>query len=63
MTLHGVTKPVTFDLEATIRDGKVGIVGSIPILFADFNIPNPSIATIKTDDNGLLEFVLVFERP
>jgi polyisoprenoid-binding protein YceI len=63
LTLHGTTKPVTFDLSATIKDGKVGIVGNIPIVFADFNVPNPSIATIKTEDNGLLEFVLVFERP
>lgn len=63
LTLHGTTNTVTFDLTATLKEGKIGIVGSIPIVFADYGVPNPSFATVKTADNGLLEFVLVFERP
>jgi hypothetical protein len=36
------------------------VVGQIPIVFADYNIPNPSFGPASTDDNGILEFSLVF---
>ena len=62
LTLRGVTKPVTFEVQATFINGRIGVLGQIPVVFADFGIPNPSIATISTEDNGLLEFVLIFDR-
>ena len=62
LTLHGATKPVTFDVQGTFKNGLVGVLGQIPVVFADFGIPAPSVATVKTEDNGLLEFVLVLER-
>jgi polyisoprenoid-binding protein YceI len=62
LTLRGITNPVTFDVTAQLTGERIGVLGSIPIVFADYDIPNPSIAGITTDDNGLLEFVLVFER-
>lgn len=62
LTLHGTTKSVTFEVEATFLNGRVGVLGQIPIVFADFGIPNPSVATITTKDNGVLEFKLAFDR-
>ncbi|MEQ1873784.1 MAG: YceI family protein [Ilumatobacteraceae bacterium] len=62
LTLHGVTKSVTFTVEATFQSGRVGVLGQIPIVFADYDIPNPSNASISTEDSGLLEFVLIFDR-
>jgi polyisoprenoid-binding protein YceI len=62
LTLHGTTKSVTFDLTATWKNGRIGVLGNIPVVFADYGIPNPSRATIATDDHGLLEFALVFDR-
>lgn len=62
LTLRGTTKSVTFEVEATFANGRVGVLGKIPVVFAEFGIPNPSIATITTEDNGLLEFVLIFDR-
>lgn len=62
LTLRGVTKSVTFELNAAYDNDIVAVQGSIPILFSDYSIPNPSFATISTEDNGALEFVLVFER-
>lgn len=62
LTLHGVTKPVTFDVQGTFKNGLIGVLGQIPIVFADYGIPNPSIASVHTENNGLLEFVLVLER-
>jgi len=61
LTLHGVTKPVTFDVTAQATGGKIGVLGSIPILFSDYGIQNPSYGPVKTHDDGLLEFVLVFQ--
>lgn len=61
LTLRGVTQSVTFDVTAQLENGKIGVLGQIPVLFSDYGIPNPSFATISTEDNGLLEFVLVFE--
>ncbi len=62
LTLHGVTRSVTFDVTAEASERRIGVLGSIPVLFSDYEIPNPSSAVVKTENNGLLEFVLVFER-
>lgn len=62
LTLHGTTNSVTFDVQGTFKNGLVGVLGQIPVVFADFGIPAPSLGTVRTEDNGLLEFVLVLER-
>ncbi len=62
LTLRGSTNSVTFELKATFKNGRIGVLGQIPVVFADYGIPNPSIATISTEDNGLLEFVLIFDK-
>jgi polyisoprenoid-binding protein YceI len=61
LTLRGVTNPVTFDVTAKQENGLIGVQGSIPVLFSDYGIANPSSGGITTEDNGLVEFVLVFE--
>jgi polyisoprenoid-binding protein YceI len=62
LTLRGVTRPVTFEVTAQLEGGRIGVLGSIPIVFADYEIPNPSFSGIETKDEGVIEFVLVFER-
>ena len=62
LTLRGVTNPVTFDVTAQTTDGRIGVLGSIPVLFEDYGIEYPSFGVVATEDNGLVEFVLVFER-
>lgn len=62
LTLRGVTNPVTFEVTAQTTDGRIGVLGSIPVLFEDYGIDNPSFGVIATEDNGLVEFVLVFDR-
>ena len=61
LTLRGVTQSVTFDVVAKQANGLIGVQGSIPVLFADYSIANPSFGGISTEDNGLVEFVLVFQ--
>ncbi len=63
LTLRGVTRPVTFDVTAERGEGRIGVLGSIPIRFSDYEIPDPSNSFAVVKDEGLLEFVLVFERP
>jgi polyisoprenoid-binding protein YceI len=63
LTLRGVTQPVTFEVTAQTTGGRIGVLGSIPVVFADYGIENPSFGQVRTEDEGLVEFVLVFERP
>lgn len=62
LTLRGTTKSVTFDLNAQRRGNQIAVPGALPITFADWAIPNPSIGPISTEDHGVLELLVVFER-
>lgn len=63
LTLHGVTKSVTFDLTGLWSGSTIHIAGSIAITFEDYNISNPSFAgLVSTEDHGTLEFALSLER-
>ena len=55
-----MTKAVTFDIEGRYTGSNVEIAGSIPITFADWGISNPSFGPVTTQDNGNLEFSIVF---
>jgi polyisoprenoid-binding protein YceI len=58
LTLHGTTKRVTVKLTGARTGGTIQVSGSIAILFAEWNIPNPSFGPVSTEDNGSLEFLL-----
>ncbi len=58
LTLHGVTKSVTVPLKAQRNGNTIEVSATIPVVFADYQIPNPSFATITTEDHGELEFLL-----
>jgi polyisoprenoid-binding protein YceI len=59
LSLRGVDKPVTLDVVARQTSDKlVELSGSTKIVFADFEIPDPSIGPIRTEDNGVLEFAI-----
>jgi polyisoprenoid-binding protein YceI len=60
LTLHGVTRSVTFEVAGRRTASAAEIVGSIPITFADHGIENPSFGPVTTEDHGLLEFAIVF---
>jgi polyisoprenoid-binding protein YceI len=63
LTLHGTTRAVTFTLTAEVKGGHIEVAGDIPVLFADYNIQNPSFAGfVTTQDHGLLEFLLILDR-
>jgi polyisoprenoid-binding protein YceI len=60
LTLHGVTRTVTFEVTGRYVDSTVQVVGTVPVTFADWGIPNPSFGPVTTEDDGLLEFSLNF---
>ena len=60
LTLHGVTKPVTFQVTAQRTTSAIQVQGSIPITFADWNINNPSGGPASVGNSGSLEFLLDF---
>ena len=62
LTLKGVTQPVSFEVTAQRNGSRIGVLGSIPVLFSDYGIENPSFGPVSTEDDGLVEFVLVFEQ-
>lgn len=63
LTLHGTTRAVTFTLSAERKGAQIEVSGDIPVLFSDYNIENPSFASLVTTQNhGLLEFLLVFDQ-
>jgi polyisoprenoid-binding protein YceI len=59
LTLKGATKEATADIQAERSGATIRVSGSIPVTFADWNIPNPSFGPVTTEDHGVIEFLLV----
>ncbi|MDE2932917.1 MAG: YceI family protein [Chloroflexota bacterium] len=59
LTLHGVTREVTIPIEAELANGVLVVVGSLPIVFADYDIAQPrSPILVSIEDNGVMELQL-----
>jgi len=61
-TIRGVTRSVTVDLSARRNGAAIEVNGTIPIEFAEFEIPNASGGPATVKDHGEIEFLLVFAR-
>ena len=63
LTLHGATKSVAVSVAARRNGANIEVNGTIPIVFADYAIKDPSFGGfVKTEDHGVLEFLVVFGR-
>ncbi|HEX2701337.1 MAG TPA: YceI family protein [Acidimicrobiales bacterium] len=62
LTLRGTTKEVTVALQAQRSGSSIKVAGSVPVVFEEWGIPNPSFGPADTEDNGELEFLLVLGR-
>jgi len=62
LTLHGTKKTVTTDVTAKRTGGTIQVNGTIPVVFADYGIPNPSFGPANTDDHGEIEFLVSFVK-
>lgn len=64
LTIHGVTNPVTFDLEAQLVNGStIIVVAQIEIVMSDYGVTPPQLGPVLSiSDEGIAEFQLQFGR-
>lgn len=63
MTIKGVTNPVEVTLDARLVDDTLVVVGSVPVVFADYGVEAPtSPIAVSVEDNGIVEFQVFFQR-
>ena len=63
LTLHGVTKPVTLEVDAEMRGDNAVIVGHVPVALSDYDIQPPTNGfVLSVDENGTMEFQIFFSR-
>ncbi len=62
LTLRGVTRSVTVDLQAVLRDGSIVVNATIPIDFDDYEIPDASGGPASVGRSGEIELLVVFTR-
>jgi hypothetical protein len=63
LTMHGVTRSVTFPLSYERTSNGVDVLADVNIVFSRWNIANPSIGGfVTTANNGTLEVLLHLTR-
>lgn len=62
LTMHGVTRSITFELTAKRTGGTFAANATIPITFTDYGIDDPSGGPAQVGTTGELELLLVFGR-
>lgn len=63
LTIHGVTRPATIDLEAQLIGDTIVVIGSTSVTFSDFDVEVPeSPIVLSVDDVGTLELQLLLVR-
>lgn len=62
LTLHGVTNTLCVPVEATMTGDTIQVLGSVDIVFADYDMQAPNFGFVTTEDNGTIEFQLDFVR-
>ena len=62
LTVHGVAKPVTIPVEARWNGNTIEVVGTTPIVLADYGISAPSTSVVSVEDNGSMELKLTFAK-
>jgi polyisoprenoid-binding protein YceI len=60
LAMHGVTRPVVAQVSARRNASTIDVNGSIPVVFADWGIPNPTFGPATTEDHGVIEFLVTF---
>src|SRR5207253_1324449 len=55
LTIHGVTRQVTLDLQAKLQNGVLVVVGSTDISFDDYGVTAPTAPIVASvDDHGIV---------
>lgn len=63
LTIRGVTKSVTIELQAQLQGDVLVVVGSAPIVLADYGVAAPTAPVVASvEDEGIFEFQLYLRR-
>jgi polyisoprenoid-binding protein YceI len=62
LTLHGMSKPITIPLDARWNGSTIDVVGTAPIILADYDVQAPKTGVVAVQDHGSLELKLTFRR-
>ncbi len=62
LTFHGLTRPVTAELEAQRTVDGVEVVGRIPVTLADFELTAPDLGWVVVEPTGVIEVRLLLAR-
>ena len=63
LTLHGISREVTISLQAKLEGDRVVVVGSMPIVFADYDVEPPTAPIVlSVAPEGILELQLFFTK-
>ena len=63
LSLHGVARDVAVPIAGRLLDGRLVVVGSLEIAFADYGIQPPRAPLVlSVEDHATMELQLVFER-
>ena len=63
LTVNGITRPVTINIEARLVGSVIAVVGSVEVTFADFDVTVPQVPIVlSAEDHGIMEFLLLFRR-
>jgi polyisoprenoid-binding protein YceI len=63
LTIHGVTQPVTVDVQADVSGSTAAVVGQAPIVLGDYGIEAPTgFSVLSIDENGTFEFQIFFTK-
>jgi polyisoprenoid-binding protein YceI len=58
LSLRGVTREVTVELNAVLGKSSVLVTGSVPIRFSDFGVEPPKLGFVTVEDTGFVDFTL-----
>jgi polyisoprenoid-binding protein YceI len=63
LTIKGITQPVAIPIEAVLVDDLIVVVGSIDLVFADFDVEVPSAPVVlSAEDHGIMEMQLFLRK-
>jgi polyisoprenoid-binding protein YceI len=63
LTIHGVTREVTIELEAEVTEGSAAVVGQAPVKLTDYDIEAPTgFRVLSINDDATFEFQIFFTR-
>jgi polyisoprenoid-binding protein YceI len=62
LSLHGVANQLCVPVQATLTGDGIQVLGSVGVVFADYEMQAPNFGFVTTENHGTIEFQLDFAR-